>query len=386
MRVPLLAVSLGFSLLLQSSAIDDLSPELEAIRKEFDLPAIAAVMTQDGKIIAEGVAGTRRLHSDIPATLDDRFHLGSDTKAMTALLAAMLVEKGKLRWDLTLAEAFPEYLEKIPEPLRNATLEQILSHSSGLPGDNEELFKIYYDSIEYNRPLPQQRLWVIEQALKLPPAGKPGEQFVYSNLGYIVAGSIIERAAGKSWEELMHERIFTPLGLTSAGLGPQSSLGLIDAPIPHFTEDGEIFPMLGGPSADVPAVMGPAGNAHMSPRDFARWAAWHAAVGKRNPALVSPKSVEKLHTPVIETPPRMEERPGTPRMGRYALGWGIIRFPWEPEKDFLMHGGSNSMNLAWIIVRPEEDRSLVLMTNIGGQNADRAFQKLSGELWKKFFP
>lgn len=357
-------------------AVEDLNSLLDGVRTQYGLPAVAAVLMKDGQIVAEGVAGTRVLDGKVAATLDDKFHLGSDTKSFTALLAGMLVEEGKLRWDLTLEEAYPEWKDKIPESLRKATLLQLLSHSSGLTGDTEEVFKLYFEPPKDMRPLPELRMALIEQAWKLPTVGKPGEKFVYSNLGYAVAGSIIERAAGKSWEELIHERIFTPMGLSSAGLGPQCSLGVADAAVPHFLDEGKTYVMLGGPFADVPAVMGPAGNAHMTPRDFARWASWNAGEGKRGPQLVSAETLKKLHTPIIGTPPGMKEEPGTPKLGKYAMGWGQVVYPWS-DKTFLMHGGSNGMNLAWMVVLPEQDLALVLMTNISGEKADLAFRELT---------
>lgn len=358
-------------------AVEDLSPLLDGVRKQYGLPAVAAVLMKEGKIVAEGVAGTRVQDGKVAATLDDKFHLGSDTKSFTALLAAMLVEEGKLRWDLTLEEAYPEWKDQIPESLRKATLQQLLSHSSGVTGDTEEVFKLYFGADKEMKPLPVLRLWLIERALQLPPAGQPGEKFVYSNVGYAIVGSMIERAAGKSWEELVRERIFTPMGLTSAGLGPQCSIGVADAAVPHLKEDdGKIYTMLGGPCADVPAVVGPAGNVHMTPRDFAKWVAWNTAEGKRPPNLVRAETLKKLHTPIAATPPGMKESPGTPKLGQYAMGWGLITYPWS-DKTFLFHGGSNGMNLAWMVALPEQDLALVLMTNISGEQADLAFRELT---------
>lgn len=353
---------------------------LEPVRKEFGLPSVAAVVMKDGVIVAEGAVGSRRSDANLPVTLDDRYHLGSNTKAITALLAAQLVESGKLRWDTTLAGAFPEFAQTMPEPWRGATLEQVLSHSAGLPGDDDALADLYFDSAAVIRTLPAQRLAVIEKTFQRESAAQPGVEFVYSNFGYLVVGAMIERAAGKSWEALMHENVFQPFGWKTAGLGPQNSWGVADAPMPHLAEDGEVFIMEGGPTADVPGALGPAGNAHMSAREFADWAAWHAGMGARKPALISPETLAQLITARIETPPRMAERPGTPEMGKYALGWGVISFPWSDERTFLMHGGSNGMNLAWIVVRPEDDLALVLMTNIGGESAQAAFEKLTGQL------
>ena len=101
------------------------------------LPALAAAVVKDGEIVAAGAVGTRRAGEQIAVTRDDRFHLGSDTKAFTSLLAAMFVEEGKLRWDSTLAEVFPKLEAKMDPGLRKVTLAQFLSHTSGIPGDNE---------------------------------------------------------------------------------------------------------------------------------------------------------------------------------------------------------------------------------------------------------
>ena len=81
-----------------------LDAELEPVRAKHGLPALAAAVVKDGAIVTAGAVGVRVHGTDIKVTIDDRFHLGSDTKAMTATLAAMLVEEGKLRWDSTIGE------------------------------------------------------------------------------------------------------------------------------------------------------------------------------------------------------------------------------------------------------------------------------------------
>ncbi len=376
-----LALCLGLPGLLLG--VTDLTPELKTASEEFGLPALAAVVVKNGKVVAEGVAGTRRLGADIPATLDDKFHIGSSSKAMIAFLAAKLVEQGKLRWELTMEEAFPELKDKIPQPLRSATLQQMFSHSSGLAGDNDAILDLYFGAHRAMLPLPELRMWVIERALALPAAGKPGEKFAYSNLGYIVAGAMIERAAGSTWEELMHEMLFEPMGLKTAGIGPQASAGLVDAPLPHFIENGETLSIVGGPSSDIPAVMGSAGTVHMSPRDFAKWGSWNATMGKSQAGLLTTETIRKLHTPQIPTSRDLEESPDAPDTGHYALGWGVSRFPWS-DKVFLQHRGSNGMNLALIVVLPEQELALVLATNIASPKANLAFQELSKKILERF--
>jgi len=111
---------------------------LEPYLARYNLPAVAAAVVRGGEIVASGAVGTRRAGADIAVTITDRFHIGSDTKAMTAVIAATLVEGGKIRWTSTVAETFPELAAIMQPDLRPVTLEQLLSHTSGIPSDKDE--------------------------------------------------------------------------------------------------------------------------------------------------------------------------------------------------------------------------------------------------------
>lgn len=379
---PLIAFSIFFisgTATAQTSLDSLLTPYLA----RYDLPAIAAAIVKEGKVIAAGAVGTRRMGATIPVTIQDRFHLGSDTKAMTALLAAILVEEGKLRWDTTLSETFPELAEKMDPGMRRVTLEQLLSHTSGIPSDTEEIFKVYLEAMSQDGNLDDLRYWIVRQWSQRPLESDPGKKFAYSNLGYTFIGAMIERIEKKTWDEVITERIFIPLKLETAGLGPQSSLGRIDAPLGHITVDGKVKALLAGPNGDGPPIIGPAGIAHMSILDFAYWAGWNAGEGKRKPALVRPETMRKLHKPVISMPERKDAAPGTPPGGRYALGWGELTVDWAP-RPLLYHGGSNSMNLAHIWIDAKRDFAMVIATNISGPKANTAFLVLAKELYAKF--
>jgi CubicO group peptidase (beta-lactamase class C family) len=349
----------------------------------YDLPAIAAAVVRDGKVISAGAVGTRRAGTDIPVTTNDRFHLGSDTKAMTALLAAMLVEEGKLRWDTTIGEVFPELADKMDPGLRRVKLEQLLSHTSGIPTDNEDIVKVFLETMSQDGNLDEMRYWLVQQWSKRPLESDPGSKFAYSNMGYTILGAMIERIGKKTWDEQITERIFIPLNLRTAGLGPQSSLGKIDAPLGHAIVDGKVRAVLAGPNGDNPAVIGPAGIAHMSVLDFACWAGWNAGEGKRGPALVKPETMRKLHTPVISMPEKKNAAPGTPSGGKYALGWGELTVDWA-SYPLLYHGGSNNMNLAHIWLDTKRDFAMIIVANISGQKANAALLALANELYTKF--
>lgn len=350
------------------------------------LPALAAAVVKNGEIVAAGAVGTRRAGADIPVTLDDRFHIGSDTKAMTALLAAMLVEEGTLRWDSTPAQVFPEFAARMDPGFAAVTLDRLLSHSGGLPSDNDDIAGVWKEALFQEGNLDAMRVSVVRQWSEKPLAAPPGTRFEYSNMGYVIAGAMIERAAGKTWDELMVERIFSPLGLATAGLGCQATPGKVDAPLGHILVEGKAQAILAGPNGDNPSLLGPAGIAHMSILDFARWAAWNAGQGKRGPALVRPETLRTLRTPMVGLPPPKDAGPGLAKgSGAYALGWGVVEVDFAAHP-VLQHTGSNNMNMAHIWVDVDADLAIVLATNIGGEKADAALVALARALYAHYAP
>jgi CubicO group peptidase (beta-lactamase class C family) len=356
-----------------------LAPYLE----RYGLPALAAAVARDGKIVAAGAVGTRRAGTDTPVTVNDRFHLGSDTKAMTAVLAAMLVEEGRLRWDSTIAEVFPELADRIDPGLRQVTLVQLLSHTSGVPADNQVVDDLIDKSLSREGNLDELRYWLLREWVPQPLASTPGTTFAYANMNYLIVGAMIERISGRTWDELITERVFAPFELRTAGLGCQASLGRVDAPLSHAIVDGKTKPYLAGPNCDNPPILGPAGIANMSVLDFARWAAWNAGQGKRGPALVRPDTLRRLHARVISMPLKPDAPAGTPPGGGYALGWGELTVDWAPEP-LLYHGGSNGKNLATVWVEPSRDFAIVSMTNIGGERADEGLRAVAAELYGRY--
>src|SRR5262245_11753403 len=166
---------------------------LRPFLSKYDLPALAAAVVKDGKIIASGAVGTRRMGSDIPVTINDRFHIASDTKSMTALLAALLVEEKQLRWDSTVAEVVPELTKKMDKQLKTVTLRQLLSHTSGLPSDNKDVEELAGKATMRDGNLDEARYWMVQQWSSRPLDAEPGKKWAYSALGYTLAGAMIER-------------------------------------------------------------------------------------------------------------------------------------------------------------------------------------------------
>ena len=238
---------------------EDLAAYLETVRTSHALPALAAAVVQDGEVIASGAVGVRALGTDVPVTIDDRFHLGSDTKAMTATLAGMMVDEGRLRWDSTIGEVLGDKVQGMNPALAAVTLEQLLSHTSGIPTDNQEIADIYFNVDAFDFNLGDLRIKALEAWKANKPEAPAGTPFQYSNLGYMIAGAMIEAAAGQPWEELIYARIFEPLGLATAGLGPQATFGKLDAPVGHRMADDipTATAPVGGSSNVTPMLWGP---------------------------------------------------------------------------------------------------------------------------------
>lgn len=362
----------------------DLNDMLVPIQQEFALPALFAAVAKDGEIVAAGAVGERALGSGVQVTIDDRIHIGSDGKAMTATIAGMLVESGDLRWDSTIGEVLGDAVPGMNPALAAVTLDQLLSHSSGIPTDTEEMIDIYFNANAFDNSPTALRLMALDAWKHNAPVVPDGSPFQYANFGYMTAGAMIEAVTGQPWEALIRGRIYNPLGLESAGLGPTATTGLIDAAAGHLKhEDGTIEPRLWGSWADVPPLLAPVGMNHMSILDFARWGAWNAGKGMRGPQLVQPSTLAHIHAEKLRTPERPNPPPGTPKEGGYAYGWSIEKFDWA-EEELLTHNGSNNFNLAKILIDQDRDLAIVVVTNVGGRDSDLGAGKAMGELYQRY--
>jgi len=361
----------------------DLTATLEPVRAKYGLPALAAATVRSGELRSSGACGVRALGSSVPVSVQDRFHLGSDTKAMTSLLCGMAVEAAKLRWDSSLGEVLGSVVPGMNPKLGAVTLEQLLSHSAGIPSDTEEMKKLYFNTDAFDYNLTPLRLRMLSAWKANAPVSTPGTAFHYANFGYLLAGAMLEHATATPWEELITRRIFEPLELKSAGLGPQATPGRLDAPVGHnIADDGTVTPMYWGAAADMPPALGPAGNAHMSVLDFALWAGWNAGGARRGPALVKPETLARIQRGHVDTGRIPDAKPGTPSEGRYALGWGVVKWP-SMKNPVLQHNGSNSMNLAKVLIDPVADLAVTVLTNYPGPKAEDALSEVMLALYRQ---
>ncbi|CEK16458.1 penicillin-binding protein, beta-lactamase class C [Chthonomonas calidirosea] len=331
---------------------------LTPIQTQYNLPALAGCIVTSKGLIAVGAVGMRKFGSDVPVTLNDPFHLGSDTKAMTAFLVALLVEQGKLQWDTPLSKALPQLAAQMQPDYRRVTIRMLLEHRSGFSAESWPPGQTF-QSLHHLPGTPmKQRLAYARMILADPPVNPPDTTFLYSNRNYALLGVILEQLTHTPWEKLITDKLFHPLHMTTAGFGAMGTVGKIDAPWQHvFGPDGKPDPIPPGPLSDNPDVIAPAGKVHCSVEDWAKFIQCVLRGMEGRNGLLQATTLQRLLAP----------SPGS----NYAGGWLITDRPWGGGRVYT-HAGSNTMNFCVAWVAPKRDFAVLIATNIGGDRAAEA--------------
>jgi CubicO group peptidase (beta-lactamase class C family) len=342
--------------------------DLEVIRDRAGVPALAGGIILDGQLTEIAAVGVREQGGTKSVRADDVFHLGSNGKAMTATLAAILVERGVIKWTTTLEEAFPEFRRSMNVAYRKVTLEDLLNHRSGLPTMPSDALS---ERVLAFKAPPMIVRWRFTPALLRESPVVPAGEFNYSNVGYTVAAAMMERMAGRPYESMMSRFIFRPLGMTSAGFGePPQAKGCLSNPVGHI-ESGE--PINASNSIEFPAALNPAGLVHMNLHDWSKFLRVHLGEKVNGIRLLSEASLMKLHTP----DPR--EVPGLG--GKYGFGWVTIE---SPLGRVLTHDGSNDYWYSSAVLLPAKKAAVFAATNQGGEAAGRAVLEVADQVIELF--
>jgi D-alanyl-D-alanine carboxypeptidase len=336
----------------------DTAAKLEAIRAKYNFPALAVVVVKDGTICDRAAVGVRKMGDTTPVTTNDEFHIGSCTKSMTGTLAAMFIEEGKLRWDTTTVEVFPELKGKMDKQYETVTVEQLLQHRGGVP--TKPPADAWNRAWKQEGTPVEQRMEFITAVLEQPPEAPPGTKMIYSNQGYAIIGAMLERIAGQPWETLITEKLFKPLHMDSAGFGPPGTPGGVDQPWGHVRKLFATVPV----QEDNPPAIAPAGRVHCSLDDLARYAICHLQGGRAG-GLLKPEAFRRLHTP--------------PDGGDYACGWVCVKRGWAGG-NALMHNGSNTMWYVVMWLAPEKDFAVIVGTNTGQADAANGCDDVASEM------
>ena len=335
----------------------------------YKVPGLAIALIRPDSIFV-GLAGTRG--SNIPDKIEvtDKFHLGSNSKAITAFLAAKLVEEGQISWTDELTAVLPELALYLHQTYQKINLEGLLSHRTGLPAFEDE------SSAEF-RALKRQgsvglisRLEFAKIALGLPavPLGEKGH--FYSNAGYIIAALMIERKTGKSYEDL--------LAMQFEQLGYDFYIGFPQEEDPTqnkghrkknlaFLSQQKYRPLPVHNPFEVQAYFAPAGDLSMNIHDLSHFMQLHLKGLLGGDNFLLSESYKRLHFGLAD----------------YALGWynGYIG---KTTQRFSYHGGSTGTFSSAIMLSPDRGVGIIILVNAESKAVQKLKTELRELLWTRF--
>lgn len=310
------------------------------------IPGFAAAVIKDGQIISCDGVGVRNITDRKAVTKDTRFAVASCTKSMTSALIAMLVDDGLLDYDVPIREYIPHFRLNDPIASFQVTLRDLLCHRSGL-GGHDGMWPAKISRAEFTRRL---------QYLKPNVPFRAKAQ--YSNIMYILIGHVAECVTGKSWEQLMKERIFLPLNMTESSCYTKDLYAASNHAEPYAIQNGKLYQLkpwnidLAGPAASVNSTAG----------DMAKWLAMQINGGSVNgKRLIQPATFKEMHQPQSVLEDATGAVPGFASCHCYGFGWRIGQYRgFEVQKHRGEIEGFSSMQ-AYL---PEQKLGVVLLTNL----------------------
>ncbi len=313
-----------------------------AVLEQHSVPAIGGAYIEGSEVMEQFALGNRVEGDSTPVLMSDRWHIGSVTKSFTSTLAAKLIELGYMDWDMRISDVFEvnEYNQKYAD----VTLEQLLSHTGGIHGEIMDV-QGWLDYFTSTEDILIQRSMLANKLMHM--SGNQIGDFNYSNGGYVIAGTMIERVMNINWEELLSEYILMPLGINDVQFGAPYDGTKNSQPYGHDLINGDWHPVSpNDPFSDNPTAMGPAGTLSMSMDSLILYTMAHITGVSGQSTLLDQASFEKLHS----------KMPGT----NYAMGWFI-------DGTNIYHMGSNTMWYAHIgIDFGTKTVGVIAVTNVGG--------------------
>lgn len=345
------------------ATVNDVSGDIYSIVRDNNVPAGAGGAIKDGELAALGASGKRRRDRKERVNTDDRFHLGSSGKAMTSTMVARLIEDGKLDWETRIIDIYPELDGQITSSFKNVTVWQLMTNRSGISDAKVETASnlIKLGTLSGDRRARRNKMVPI--VLKTAANASPGANFEYSNFAYAVLGAMAERAANASFEALMGNYVFKPLGMDSAGFGPQGSdtANKLYQPRGHNAN--------GSPKTisndDLLPYLAPAGTMSMSVIDWGKFLKAHMGLKVNKRLLVQPATLERLHTPY--------DAGGT----QYAAGWVVTEVL---GVKVLSHDGTNGNWYSTVQLIPSLKYAVYDVVNQGGASGLGAAYDIKSKL------
>lgn len=326
---------------------DNLSARLAAIEKAVEerrqslgIPGLSLVIVKDDKVIFSKGFGLRNIEKKLPVTPDTLFAIGSSSKAFTSMAVVMSADEGKLSLDDSPKKFLPYFKLRDAEADANVTLRDLMSHRTGL--DRTDF------SLQFADRLTREDL--IKVAGLAKPSAKFREKWQYQNTMFTAAGEAAARANQTTWEQLIPNKIFQPLGMKATNVSifemqksPDFSLGYDYNPETGETRNVRMVDL-------APAA--PAGAINSNASDMAQWLklllGGGVFEGKR---LVSEKNFNQLFTEQIQIAPKIS----------YGLGW-FVR-DWQGKK-VVEHGGNIDGFSAEVGMIPAERLGFAMLSNV----------------------
>ena len=309
--------------------------------------------------LVEAAYGVLNVETGVPVTSDSLFQIGSVSKVWTATVAMQLVDEGLLHLDTPIVEYLPELRLADADVNKRVTMRHLLNHTSGIDGD------VFTDTGRGDDCLERYVAALGEVAQNHPL----GATWSYCNAGFSLAGRVIEKITGGTWDQAMRERVFARLGLSHTVTLPEEAL-LHRTAVGHVGEDeGEVRK---APVWGLPRALGPAGLINSTPSEVLAFARAHLTGGSAPDGnrLLSEVSTTAMAQKEADLP------------DRYSLGdsWGIgwIRFDWDGHR-LIGHDGNTIGQAAFLRLLPEQGLAVTLLTN--GGNARDLYEDLYREIF-----
>jgi CubicO group peptidase (beta-lactamase class C family) len=326
----------------------------------FDVPGAAIAVVQNGDVVYLNAFGVKRLGGTPPVTPDTMMMIGSITKSMTTMLAASLVDDGRLAWETHLVELLPRFAVGDPALAGKLTIRDAFCNCSGVPGLNLE------SSFESGSLTPET---VVTALAGVVPAARYGEEFIYNNVLVASGGYALGVAngggdgLGLAYDLALRERILGPIGMTRSTFDPEAVLTDGDYALPHAVD-------LSGNLRPVPLIAErgllpyrPAGALWSNAREMARYLQTELAhgVAPGGARVVSAASLEATWAPGVLVPDLYGGPPAmAATMTRYGLGWLNGRYR---GLRVVSHAGGTAGFTAEIAFLPDSDLGIVILTN-----------------------
>lgn len=315
---------------------------------DMNVPGLAIAVVAGGEVVyAEGF-GHRDVEEKLPMTPDTLFAIGSTTKAMTATVLGMLVDEGKLEWDEPLLTYLPSFRLSDPMTTARITPRDLVTHRSGLPRHD----LLWYNNNESTRAEMIARFAYLELTEDLRV------KFQYNNLMFMTAGYLAGKLNGTTWEEVVDERLFTPLGMERSNFSVEDSQKDDNFALPYREDDDDEIEEIPFRNIDL---IGPAGSVDSTVNEMSRWLLFNLSggtVGERQ--LINATTLTEIHSPQMttgSTPDRADISVAT-----YGMGWMIDTYRGHRR---IHHGGGIDGFITSVMFFPDDDLGLVAFNNRG---------------------